>query len=201
MSILKFIIVLSTISFLTSCHRVYRLSDNDYSWMPYKGTETLIFSSKTGYTDTIFLLKKDTLTAYPGAQSLNGITYEEVSISSRHTNPSNPNSKRYLENSFVRLQKSKDSKTRLLLNVLAKDAIFYRLSGLTIDSLSKQMTSTLITKYKTYNDVYIIEDDDWLNFKQRSDYVTKLYWSKSQGLIRYDKQDGDNWELTKKYSP
>ncbi len=58
-----------------------------------------------------------------------------------------------------------------------------------------------MTKAKAYNDIYVIDDEDWLNFKQRSNYVTKLYWSKSQGLIRYDKQDGVFWELTNKYSP
>ena len=52
-------------SVLTSCRGTYRLSDNDYSWMPYQGNETLVFSSNSGNIDTIFLLKKDTLIAYP----------------------------------------------------------------------------------------------------------------------------------------
>ena len=170
--------------------------------MPYRGTETLVFNSNTGDADTIFFLKKDTLIAYPEAQSLNGITYEEVSIFCKHSDPAPPDGNhRYLENYFVELQKSKDKKARLHFNLLAKDATFYRLSGLRIDSLSKQTPTTLATKYKTYSNIYVIYGEDWLNFKQRSNYVTKLYWSKSEGLIRYDKQDGIFWELTKKYSP
>src|SRR5207249_5142453 len=110
----KFVIALLIFSFLTSCHNTYRLSENDYGWMPYKGNETLVFSSNTGDTDTIFFLKKDTLIAYPEAQSLNGKTYEVVSIFCRHSDASPPDGNhRYLENVFVELEKSKDKKATL----------------------------------------------------------------------------------------
>ena len=202
MTLLKTILVFLTITFLASCHDTYRLSVSDYIWMPYTGKETLVFSSNTGDTDTIFFIKKDTLIAYPDAQSLNGKTYEVVSIFCRHSDPWPPDgSHRYLNNDFVELKKSKDKKARLHFSLSAKDANFYRLTGVKIDSLSQQPMTSLMTKYKTYNDVYIIDDEDWLNFRQRSDYVTKLYWSKSEGLVRFDKQYGVYWELTNKYSP
>jgi len=169
--------------------------------MPYKGNEILVFSSNTGDTDTIFFLKKDTLIAYPEAQALNGKTYEVVRIFCHHTDPLRNGGYRYLDNDFVELQKSEDKKARLHFNLSTKDANFYRLTGIRIDSLAQQQFTSLATKHKTYNDVYVIDDEDWLNFKQRSDYVTKLYWSKSEGLIRYDKQDSVYWELTNKYSP
>ena len=193
MTILKFFIPLLTVSFLTSCRGTYRLSEEEHKWMPYKGNETLVFASTTGETDTILFLKKDTLIAYPEAQALNGKTYEVVSIFARNSSGASKD--------FVELQKSKDKKARLHFNLSTKDANFYRLTGIRIDSLAKQQLMSLATKHKTYNDVYVIDDEDWLNFKQRSDYVTKLYWSKSEGLIRYDKQDSVYWELTNKYSP
>ena len=170
--------------------------------MPYKGNETLVFVSNTGDTDTIFFLNKDTLIAYPEAQAINGKTYEVVRIFCRHTDTWPSDGKhRYLDNDFVELKKSKDKKARLHFNLSAKDANFYRLTGIRIDSLAQQPFTSLATKTKTYNDVYVIDDEGWLNFKQRSDYVAKLYWSKSEGLIRYDKQDGIFWELAHKYSP
>ena len=193
MTILKLYIALLTIFLLTSCRGTFRLSEEEHDWMPYKGNETLVFASTAGDTDTIVFLKKDTLVAYPEAQALNGKTYEVVSIFARYSSG--------ISNSFVQLQKSKDKKARLHFDLSTKEANFYRLTGVRIDSLAKQKFTSLATKHKTYNDVYVIGDEDWLNFKQRSDYVTKLYWSKSEGLIRYDKQDGDYWELTKKYSP
>lgn len=202
MTLSKTILAFLTIAFLASCHDTYQLSVSDHIWIPYTGKETLVFSSNTGDTDTIFFLKKDTLIAYPEAQSLNGKTYEVVRIFCRHSDVWSPDSShRYLDNDFVELKKSKDKKARLHFNLSAKDAKFYRLTGIMIDSLTQQPLKSLVTKYKTYKDVYIIDDEDWLNFRLRSDYVTKLYWSKSEGLIRYDKQDGVFWELTTKYSP
>jgi hypothetical protein len=35
------------------------------------------------------------------------------------------------------------------------------------------------------------------NFYQRSNYITKVYWSKSQGIVRFDKKD-NYWELIEK---
>ena len=186
---------------MASCRGTYRLSEKEHDWMPYKGNEILVFISNTGDTDTILFLQKDTLIAYPEAQSLNGKTYEVVIIVCRHTDQLRDGGYRYLDNDFVELKKSKDKKARLHFNLSTKDANFYRLTGIRIDSLAQLKFTSLVTKHKTYNDVYVIDDEDWLNFKQRGDYVTKLYWSKSEGLIRYDKQDSVYWELTKKYSP
>ncbi|TNF43025.1 MAG: hypothetical protein EP311_04115 [Cytophagales bacterium] len=186
---------------LTSCRETDRLSEEEHKWMPYKGNEILVFSSNTGDTDTIFFLEKDTVIAYPEAQEVNGKTYEVVTIICRHTDPLQDGGYRYLENDFVELQKSKDKKARLHFNLSTKDANFYQLTGIIIDSLAQQKFTSLTTKQKSYSDVYIIDGEDWLNFKQRSDYVKKLYWSKSEGLVRYDKQDSVYWELTKKYSP
>ncbi len=201
MTALKFIIALLIIHFLTSCRETYRLSEKEHGWMPYQGNEILVFSSNTGDTDTIFLLKMDTLIAYPKAQSVNGKTYEVVSIFCSHTDPLQDSGYRYIDNDFVELKKSKDKIARLYFGLLTKDATFYRLTGIRIDSLAQLNFTSVTTKHKTYNDVYVIYDEDWLDFKQRSNYVTKLYWSKSEGLIRYDKQDSVYWELTKKYKP
>jgi hypothetical protein len=33
------------------------------------------------------------------------------------------------------------------------------------------------------------------NFYARDDYITKIYWSKSRGVVRYDKKNKTYWEL------
>lgn len=188
-------------SITLSCSRTYNLTPNDYAWMPYKGNETLIFNSNIGDTDTIFFLKKDTFFVYSDPLAVNGIKYEEVAIFCQHSDPSPPDGKhRYLESYFMHINKSKDKKARLEIELSAKDAWFYRIGGPRIDSLESIRPMVLKTKTKVYDDVFIIEDEDWMNFKQRSDYVTKAYWSKSEGLVRYDKQNNVFWELTKKYN-
>lgn len=197
----QLILCACSLFYLLSCGQLNKLSGEDYSWMPYKGDETLVFKSKTGETDTIFLLKKDTLIAYPEAQTLNGIKYEVVSVICKHSDSNTSQDKRrYLENVFLEVGKSKDRRAEIVIHLSAKDANFYRLSKIKTDSLNKIKPGTLQTSSGRYDDVYVIEGEDYLgSFYQRSNFVTKLYWSKSKGLIRYEKKDGVYWELEHKY--
>ena len=149
---------------------------------------------------TRFFLEKDTLLAYPEAQSPIGVKYEAVSIFCRHTDSKLfDNAHRYVESSFLEIQKAKDKRAELHILLSAKDAEFYRLSSIKIDSLNWASFSTLQTPYGQFDDVYIIRSEDYGNFHHRSNIVKQLYWSKTSGLIRYDKNDSVYWELVNKY--
>lgn len=197
----QLILILFSTSAIMSCSQTNRLSEKDYEWMPYKGNETLVFKSNERDTDTIFLLKKDTAFAYAEPQAINGVKYEVVSIFCKHSDPYISGEKhRYLKNTFLRVEKSKDSHAELHILFSAKNAEFYRLSPIKIDSLSKNEPVLLKTLYGQYDDVYVINAEDYLgNLHQRSNFITKVYWSKSNGLIRYDKKDTVYWELAKKW--
>lgn len=191
----RIILLLFCTSLLTSCGQTYKLSEKDFKWMPYKGDETLVFKSNNGDTNKIFILKKDTLLAYPEAQALNGIKYEVVSVFCNHYSRDNQGKGRSYY--FFELQKAKDNRTEMVFNLSFNDAEFYRLSPVKIDSLIKIKPKTIQTSYRKYDDVYIIyPDENGMYFYNRSSFVTKLYWSKSNGLIRYDKKDRVYWELT-----
>jgi hypothetical protein len=184
-----------SVLFLVSCGQTNRLSEEDYSWMPYNGDETLVFKSNTGETDTIFLLKKDTLWGYPDP-ALSTSKYEVAAIFCNHSGRNKQNTGRSYY--FFKVQKAKDNRAELVFDLSAKGAVFYRLSSVKIDSLSKVNLVSLETSYGKYDDVFIIYPDDYAkDFDNRSNFVTKLYWSKSGGLIRYDKKDGVYWELMK----
>ncbi len=160
----QFILFFISMILLISCGKTYKLTEEDYKWMPYRGNETLVFKSNTGDKDTIFLFKKDTMVGYFHPQTSSDC-YEVVSV--------------------------------ILLS--AKNAVFYRLSSIEIDSLMKANTITIKSQFHQYDDVYIINGEDYQgNLYERSNYITKVYWSKSNGLIRYDKKDGVHWELAEK---
>lgn len=188
----------SSTLFLLSCGHTVRLSEEDYSWMPYKGNEALTFKSNTEETDTIFFIRKDTLWGLPDP-ALSTNQYEIAAIFCKHTDPYTDNNQhRYLESYFFEIKKTMSKKAELVIGLSTKDAHFYRLSKIRIDSLSKIKPETLQTSDGQYDDVYVIEGEDYLgSFYQRSNFVTKLYWSKSRGLVRYDKKNGIYWELIK----
>ena len=186
----QLILFVFTSSFLIACGQINRLSKEDYAWMPYKGNETLVFKSNSGEADTVFILKKDTLMAYPEAQSLSGTEYEVAAVFCKSSIQ-----KFYL----FKVQKAKDNRAELVFDLEMNTAELYGHTPVKIDSLSKSKPITLQTSYDKYEDVYIIYPDNYaMDFYNRSDFVTKLYWSKSNGLIRYDKKDGVYWELMKK---
>lgn len=165
--------------------------------MPYKGNEMLVFKSNTGDIDTIFFIRKDTLWGYPDP-ALSTNKYEEVAIFAKHSDPYAIDDHRYLESYFLKIKKTMSRKAELVIGLSAKDAKFYRLSPIKIDSLNKVKPVTLQTTYGQYDDVYEIQTDDYgKDFYKRSNFLTRLYWSKSSGLIRYDKKDGVYWELLK----
>lgn len=195
MSKLLFLIVLTLIEI--SCSRKNRLSKADYEWMPYKGNEILVFVSNTGNVDTIFILKKDTIWGYPDAQSPFGLQCEIVSAFCRHTDSViQGKSIRYLESDFFSIEKDTNNHAVLRVGLTTKDAVFYRICLIDLDSLNKRPPVILKTKQNQYNDVYIINSEDYLgSFQKRNDFVSKIYWSKSKGLIRYDKKNEIYWEL------
>ena len=142
----KLILFLFSILFLVSCGQTNKLSEDDYKWMPYKGDETLVFASNKGDTDTIFLLNKDTVLAYAEPQSVNGIKYEVVSVFCKHSDSNMPDGKhRYLKNNFLKIEKAKDNRAEISIRLSAKEAKFYRLSLIKIDSLRKESPSTVQT--------------------------------------------------------
>lgn len=196
----KFIIYFFTLIVLTSCGKTNSLEENDFKWIPYKGNEVLVFSSNTGDTDTIFLtganrqtVSSDPLDAFPAK-------LEQFTITAKHTDPSSSDGNhRYLENLFLQLSTSKHNSPYLTLNHTGKDAWFYGGGFMEIKDLDTIRFVSLATKYKAYYDVILLypESNEYL---ERSNFITKEYWSKSEGLIRYDKKGGVYWELARKYS-
>lgn len=183
---------------IVACGQRIRLSNDDISWMPYKGNETLIFKSNEGELDTMFFLRKDTLWGLPDPQ-LSKTKYEIVSIFSKHSaHSAKLGGKSNWANYFVQIRKTKSKRAEIEINLQTKDAMFYRLNKIKLDSLSKVEPKILFTSYGNYNDVYVIEAEDYLGtLSDRPHFVNKLYWSKSKGLVRYDKRDSIKWELMK----
>lgn len=197
----KFIISIIVLILLTSCGKTIRLADKDFRWIPYKGTEILVFNSNTGDTDTIFLLgadkqsiPSDPLDAFP-------TNLEHFSIGMRHSDPNPPSgNQRYLESEFLELSVGEGKEPYLSIHFASKDSWFYGGSFLDLKDLDTIKQVTLDTKTNKYTDIIILTPES-NEYSDRSNFLTKLYWSKSEGLIRYNKQDSVYWELTKKYSP
>ena len=197
----RIIISILAIIALTSCGKTVRLTDKDFRWIPYKGNETLVFSSNTGDADTIFLIGTDRGISPSDPLDPFPTNLEHFTIAARHTDPNPPDGNhRYLESIFLELSASRDGLPYLTLHHTAKNAVFYGSGFTDLKGLDTIKFILLQTKFKTYNDIILLSPES-NQYSDRSDFITKVYWSKSEGLIRYVKKNNVYWELTKKYSP
>lgn len=197
----KSIIAILIFFLLISCGRTIKLADKDFRWIPYKGNEILVFNSNTGDTDTIFLLGTSRQASPSDPLAVFPTNLEHFTITSRRSDPSPPDGNhRYLESNFVEIFKGKEGESFLSIDLTAKDAWFYGGKFLALRDLDIIKPVTFRTKSKQYNDIIILAPES-NEYSDRSNFLTKVYWSKSEGLIRFDKKDSVYWELTTKYDP
>ena len=195
----KLVIAILLPCFLSSCNKTIKLSDKDFKWIPYKGNETLVFNSNTGNSDTIFLLRTNRQTNPSDPLAFFPTNLERFTIISKRSDPSPPDGKhRYLENTFMELFKGTQNQSFLTIDLTAKDSWFYGGSFLELSNLDTMKQITLKTRIKEYNDIIILTPNS-NTYSERTNFLTKVYWSKSNGLIRFDKKDSTFWELTNKY--
>ncbi len=189
---------------LSSCVRNYKIPKEDYSLLPYTGKEILVFRSSKGDTDTIFLQGKSTFSSWTSTWDVFPKNAEHCIILAKSSDPSPPNGKqRYLDSlNFITLLN--DGETKIQIKFTAKDAWFYCDSVYTKQTLTNTKNITLNIKGTSYKDVIILTPNKNVQEKYNGTYsdrpntIYKLYWSRKDGIIRYDKKD-EYWELIKKY--
>ncbi len=185
---------------LCGCRTTNRLTEDDLRWIPYEGNEILVFNSDSGESDTIFLLgisryinPSDPLDIFPKK-------LEHLTILARSSDPNPPRGveHRYLERAFLELSRTVSGSSYLTIHHSGKDAWFYGGSFLPLNDLDTMTSITLETKSGTYKDVlkFKPESDEYSN---RGNFIDAVYWSKSAGLIRYDKRDGVIWTIGERY--
>ena len=190
---------LGIITLICSCNNTYRLTAHDYNLMPYATGESLVFRSDKQGADTIRVIKKDTLLAYPEAQIFNGTKYEVLSV----TCASDVSNSDQINHSFKLFQVLKRGKNKVsfLFDLSLKNCEFYFLFPIDGDSIFNQPPQFLRTSSGTYRDVFLIPAKGYPNsFNDRYTFVKAIYWSKSKGLVAFQKKDDEFWQLTDRYT-
>lgn len=181
---------------LTSCGKRIEMPESEKKWNPYLTGETLIFQSSKNELDTI---KVESITdnIFPDAPGPLKYYNESLWVFVEHTDP---NYDRHLKNNFLEIRTGTPEKpTTINFKLLAKNTVFYD-SYRTIDELNSIKPEFLKTPFGEFSDVLVIEDKK-RQYSERDDFVEKIYWSKSNGYLKFEKKDGKTWELIKKYVP
>lgn len=164
--------------------------------MPYKEKDTLVFTSTNGDTDTFFLRKPKRY-----------MQYEVDPLSLKKPDSTETLDVSYKYNFFDTVQKidnfrvgpliifqrTKEDITNVGFSTLQDAADFCGLTYFSIDHLNKMQLTNFKTSIKEYDDVFIIEQN--LNCSSTS----KIFWSKSNGLVGFEKGNNNQYSLTRKY--
>lgn len=190
-------LILLIIFIFSSCKT--NLKQEEIKWNPYKKGEILVFTSNMGENDTIFILDvTNELHPTRHGTELPVFTYNQnIEILVKHTDP---NYDRYLISNFFELEaRTKDSPTTIRFLLAAKNSWLYG-GSYKLEKLKEKEQVKLKVPFGEFNDVLIIEDTEE-EYAHRTNYVKKIYWSRSEGYVKWEKLDGTTWELKNKYVP
>lgn len=178
---------------LNSCNCVEtQLTKEEKEWFSvYKKGQAIIFKSNYGNLDTIVVTEKS---EFHGNKDCNWL---EVGTIQNHMMHMVFKSKdcRNKSDCEGRIEISKDKMDE-------KSFPFFRIFGLEYAPASqkntlKQRSIKLTTTNKIFSASYYFEDKVNAN-SYGSNYLKSFYWDKNAGLIRYEKNDGEIFELLKK---
>lgn len=204
-SVIALLLLFFVIS-LCQCRTGSTLSKSAKAWIPYTGNETLVFESNDAKRDSIFLLGPESGISR-GEQYIIQHDYEWLGIKARQANLSvydttvAPEQQRRDNIMYTIIDLNSEGGDNISFDLVTLGARFYELPHFALSELEDRKPETLSTVYDDYDDVYILESTKGAEaaYSRFDNYVERIYWSKSQGLVRYDKKNNEYWVLKRKY--
>ena len=117
------------------------------------------------------------------------IKFEEITIFAKRSD------NKLQGTELFQISKSANGKARIFPGHFDKDSWFYILDGFSVDSLANIKPQKVKVFDNTFDDVYILYPQDFLYRKDEKNFVTKVYWSKTKGVVKYVRRDGVYWGL------
>lgn len=179
---------------IVSCAQKKILSEDVKKLIPYKGREVLIFQSDKGRLDTLFLKGLKRYYRFTGAQNVFSDSIEHIFISYKTIGTKSDIQKPTI-GTILDIFKSPQGITRIGFGLKLDSLMFYGLRYYDLNVLDSMTLMNIVVANKNYNDVLVIyPDQDNEKYSDEPDYIKCLFWSKSNGLIRFD-SDEQIWEL------
>lgn len=185
----KYILIATCLALCSCTCRQINLTYSEKEWLkPYKKGDVLIFKSNKGNLDTItvknkeeFITNEDCQWFTIGDKQKQGINIDLTANICRNDS--------YCEGEISIIKSDIDNET----------PPFFRIFGLEFSNNADQLIKrkiVLSTTGKVYNYAYLFQDG--INAENYGNNYMKLYyWDKKDGLIRYEGNDGEIFEIYK----
>lgn len=186
----KFLFLIFILS-ICSC-RTYKLSQQDLEWNPYVEGQKLVFKNVEGEEKVYYITKVhrslSRTNVYAGTLSSKK---EQLSVHwNNERNPDNP-----MENAILAISRATD-KSQNSINFLIDFKDFkFSMGGHVIKAVENWKHASITIKGKKYSDVFIFPKDGKDRFNSP---ITKVYWSKQNGIVRMIYKQGGTYDLVPK---
>lgn len=202
------ILILPLLTFLlSSCNKSHLIRDSEKKWLPYKENDEIIFLNKqTGDTDTLTITEIESSMSFYGHRKIGGNKVEDLSVYciSRYLDTVNGLVKRRHNRLFLKQRADLIGDSHIEIIFLTKNGSFLSDSSYTPKYFDTAKVYNLNTNFSKYNDILIFENEKPTEKKKENGsnfiiMIDRLYWSKSNGIIKYD-IGNQSFEMFKKYS-
>lgn len=162
-------------------------------WNPYKALDVLVFESSQKQRDSIFINQV--------AEYRNGNS-DVISVNAELIKRSAP-PQQHIEGPLLTLTGSEASTVLIDISLRTGSAVFGPFTSKRISWLDSLPKENVVVNDIEYKDVWVLEpDSNAAGYRQAAtgnNFVKKIWWSKTKGLIQYEMKDSITWKLAKKY--
>lgn len=178
------------LTLFSSCKK--ELKENEREWNPYNLNQTLVFESSTKELDTIIIneIIDDAVSSSPDPE-----LYRHTSLQVYGKRLKEKESK-FSNLEILNISSSTPNKPSQIGFPLNFKNAWFAGWGFKLDELRNRPTISVTTKAGTFNDVIKLEPV--VNNPEKENEVKFMYWSKGNGYIKFERDDGFTWELVSK---
>lgn len=169
--------------------KTYKFGEEDFKLIPYHGKEILYFVSNSNDTFVIKLLKY-TRNLIEKGSGINKITLEHYNLVYQHGVGGSER-----EDYLCLLTAGKNGQPTLGIYLDGVKGKKFR-GAIKLESLNEAEYSPILIDGKVVKDVLVIGIDEKEALASEPEkLISKVYWSKSRGLVRFDYSDNIYYEL------
>jgi len=171
-----------------SCSKTYKIPKEVFALNPYNKGERLIFESNKNKNDSIYIYEINHFTSVNDPLGIIADKEEHYSLTTKRSENAS------FSDPFFSIISTEEKGIMVKMELHTEDAWFYGKNNYSLNELNKLPLKTIRVKDKEYTDVWVFNATD-REYENRDNFIEKLYWSKSNGIIRYDKKNNEVWEL------
>ena len=175
---------------IASCSRTYLIPEEYLDLIPYKQGDELIFRSNNGVLDTLFVVDVDSFISSNDPLGINADKEETYVVLTKKDRSSS------FVNKLLSLTATEDNGIVVKLFFVSERSHFYGKKSFTVSELNDKEVLTQKINGNLYRDIWLFQATE-REFEERANFIERLYWSKAEGVVKYEKSNNDYWEIVR----